>query len=172
MRKKTIEGSFVKRSNVIYSSQRRRVDGKLNGYAARVSFLEGNQPFFVNDDGQDICVVADGYTWLVYLPDGENWCMTAMYDERNQIIEWYFDITRRNYVDENGDPCLDDLFLDIVLFPNGRMVTLDEDELSEALNRGEITREDYQLAYEVHSKLVNEILDVRSATQLCSQLPR
>lgn len=85
----------------------------------------------------------------------KNWSVTTMFDDRDNIIQWYFDITKQNSIDENGQPFYDDLYLDIVVFPSGEVVLFDEDELKEALESGDITQSDFNLAYSE----VNKIMD-------------
>jgi predicted RNA-binding protein associated with RNAse of E/G family len=126
-----------------------------------VSFGEGTEKLIINENGIDLCLSDVGYKWLNYLPDCKNWCLTAMYNQHNEIIEWYFDITKSNFTNNMGNPCMDDLYLDIVLLPNGEIITLDEDELQEALTKGEIEQEEFELAYRVHDQLINsEFLNI------------
>ena len=79
-------------------------------------------------------------------PDNSNYALTIMFDDNENLIEWYFDIAKKVGI-ENGVPYEDDLYLDMVITPQGSKLILDEDELQEALNRGEITKEDATLAY-------------------------
>ena len=51
-------------------------------------------------------------------------------------------------------PYYDDLFLDVVIFRDGAMTLVDEDELLEALNNKEITKEEYNFAYEEGEKIL------------------
>lgn len=53
----------------------------------------------------------------------------------------------------------DDLFLDIVVFPNGTAVVIDEEELQSALNKKEISKQDYELAYNVVKNIKEEFID-------------
>lgn len=161
MRKKDIDGSYVKRPGVKCTSVRKEIDGGVHqGHSSLICFLDGTERLIVDENGTNLCLSDGGYRWLNYLPNSENWCMTAMYDQHGQIIEWYFDITKSNFT-ENGVPCMDDLFLDIVVFPSGEIIILDEDELSEALIGGEITQDEFQFAYHVCDHLMNTgILDV------------
>ena len=69
-----------------------------------------------------------------------------MFDEAGQPIENYIDITLENHLPENDDAWFVDLFLDIVLEPNGRATLLDADELDAALARNEITPADHAMA--------------------------
>lgn len=51
------------------------------------------------------------------------------------------------------------------------MVTLDADELQDALDKGEITCEDFNHAYKVHDQLKDsEWVDVGFLTRLCDNL--
>jgi len=68
---------------------------------------------------------------------------------------WYFDISRKNFIDENGMPCTDDVFLDLVITPEGGTITLDEDELQEGFDKGDISKEDFDNAYVVHGQILN-----------------
>jgi predicted RNA-binding protein associated with RNAse of E/G family len=85
----------------------------------------------------------DEYREMGFFPDGENWALWAMYDDKDEIIEWYFDITKINALDENGVPYCEDMYLDIALTPDGNYAVLDEDELKNALGGGEITPRDF-----------------------------
>jgi len=79
--------------------------------------------------------------------------LSAFYDKNNEIIEWYFDIAKE-IGKENGVPYEDDLYLDVVVRPDGKIILLDEDELKEALKRLEITKEEYEMAYVEANKLM------------------
>ncbi len=161
MRKKNIDGNYVRRPGVKYTSVRKQVDGGHHGHSSLIWFLEGTERLIVNENGTGLCLSDVGYRWLNYLPDNEHWCMTTMYDQHGRIVEWYFEITKSNST-EDGVPCMDDLFLDIVVLPNGEIIKLDEDELNEALANGESTQGEFQLAYRTCDHLMNSgILDAR-----------
>lgn len=72
--------------------------------------------------------------------------MTAVINEKKEIVQWYFDITLANALTKDGVPYFDDLFLDVVVLPNKEIFVLDEDELLNALNNGNISEDDYRLA--------------------------
>lgn len=48
---------------------------------------------------------------------------------------------------ENGIPYIDDLYLDYIIKADGKEVILDQNELEEALNSNDITKEDFDMAY-------------------------
>lgn len=97
-----------------------------------------------------------GYKWLEFYDYNSRVRLTAMYDEKNEIVEWYFDIARM-IGKENGVPYEDDLYLDVLLTKEGNIILLDEDELKEALERRELTEEEFNEAYNVANELVNKI---------------
>ena len=46
-----------------------------------------------------------------------------------------------------------DLYLDLVIKSNGKEVVLDEDELKEALNNRDISKDDFNMAYKTMKKI-------------------
>lgn len=104
-------------------------------------------------DTEKRCILDKDYNWFAMYPDDKNFSLTAMCDENYQIKEWYFDICKQNGI-ENGVPFEDDLYLDVVIVPDGRINILDEDELLDAEKNGLITRQDVELAYKTKEKII------------------
>ena len=102
------------------------------------------------------CIMDNNYKWLEFYDYSSKVKLTAIYDENSEIIEWYFDIAREIGKD-NGIPYEDDLYLDIVVTPSGEIILLDEDELKEAFNKREMTKEEYENAYEEAKQLMNKL---------------
>jgi len=143
----------------------------IAGYAALVRILEITQPYMVGEGNAQICIGDNGYAELRLLPDGENWMMTAIYDSHDRIVEWYFDVTRENAVDEYGEPYADDLYLDAAVMPDGQVLIFDEDELAAALEQGKITQQDFDMAHGVLQHLIDsKILTVAHLETLCTNL--
>ena len=141
------------------------------GYASWIEVHEVHRPYMVGEAGAEVCIANDGYSELAFLPDDENWQMTAIYDERGDIVEWYFDITCKNSVDEEGNPYCDDLYLDAVLMPDGRVLILDEKELVDAFNNGGVNQEDFDLAHRALKKLIDEkVISVEYMVGFCERL--
>ncbi len=84
--------------------------------------------------------------------------LSAFYDKNGNIIEWYFDIAKE-IGKENCIPYEDDLYLDIVVRPNGEVILLDEEELKEALKRFEITKTEYEMALKGKRKNLKNFTD-------------
>ena len=102
------------------------------------------------------CIMDNNYKWLEFYDYSSKVKLTAIYDENSEIIEWYFDIAREIGKD-NGIPYEDDLYLDVVVTPSGEIILLDEDELKEAFNKREMTKEEYENAYEEAKQLMNKL---------------
>jgi len=142
-----------------------------NGYASLIKINEVAHPFMIGEKGAEICIADVGYSELTFLPDNEKWMLTAIYDNHGAIVEWYFDITRKNALDENGTPYCDDLYLDAALMPDGRILIFDEDELQAARDSGFVTPEEFDMAYTVLKRLIaDKIIDVAYMQNLCEQL--
>lgn len=93
------------------------------------------------------------YKWLEFYDYNAKIKLTAIYNENNEIVEWYFDIAKK-IGKENGIPYEDDLYLDVVVTPEGKIILLDENELEAAFNRLEINKADFDMAYEESNKLI------------------
>lgn len=159
MKRKYIDGSnweWVKD----YSSHIIHIEDRHCGYISFVKVHEVTEKIQVDYLHSETILFDSGYSCLVFLPDHKNWCASAVYDSNNEIVEWYFDITHQNSVDESGRPFFDDLYLDIVVSPTFEITLLDEHELLAALMNSQITKSDFNLAYETRSILLEkEVID-------------
>ena len=110
-------------------------------------------------DTEDRCILDNNYTWIEVYPDNSNYAITIMMDDKNIIKEWYFDICKGIGVIDNV-PYEDDLYLYLVIVPDGRYHVLDEEELKEALNNNDIDIDLYlyNLAYNKLNYLKNTYL--------------
>ena len=161
-------------NNIIKSmtSQIVRTDNiGIPGFAALENIHEVNRPLFVGEKGNEYCIIDAGYTGLIFQPDNEKWSVVTIYNDYGDIIEWYFDINKINTVDEEGKPYRIDLYLDVALMPNGNITILDEDELQDALNAGLVTKQEFDMAYEILKQLLdNGTVDVSYMTELSEKL--
>ena len=76
-----------------------------------------------------------------------------MYDDKDNIIESYFDITRVNCFDAET-PYFIDMKLDVCIQNHGDAKIMDEADLKEVLDKGMITKEDYDNAYLTANKII------------------
>ena len=61
-------------------------------------------------------------------------------------------------MDVDGIPYFDDLYLDLVVYPDGTVKVDDMDELEEALSSKDITQEQFNLAINTSNKLKSGLL--------------
>jgi len=122
-------------------------------YIAVKKIKKVNSKFIVKDK----IIIDNNYYILELLPKNEKYAMRVYFNEKKEILEYYFDISMGNGLDEKTRiPYYDDLYLDIIIFDN-TIEVLDEDELIEALEEKKITKEVYDMAYKTLEKLLTEI---------------
>ena len=106
--------------------------------------------------------------WLHIMPYNENYLITAMIDEENNVVLWYIDIIAGHGYADDGVAWFDDLYLDLVLYPNGKYKIQDMDELKEALAIKDITKSQYDTALGAMSELRHSVTrDVAAFTAYC-----
>lgn len=157
MRKKFISKTYLRGvSDWEFVMQKQKSE---NYYLSIKRINEIDQPFIVNISGQSVVYIDNGYFIVEFTPLQKFYNARVFLDKNAKVLGYYFDISRGNGVDENI-PYYDDLYLDIIHCPddNGFTVIDDEDELLDAFNTGKITKEEFDLANEVCSKLFEEIL--------------
>jgi len=166
-RRKYLGGAYKDYFKSFKSEIIRADEEDLKGYVSLMKIDEVNRPLIVGET----CLYDDGYSEMIFQPDGEHWRVCAMYDDNNAIIEWYFDITRKNTIDEEGNPYCDDLYLDAALLPDGQILIFDEDEIKSALDQGTIAQHEFDMAYIVLDALkAKQVLTVCYMETLCSRL--
>ena len=129
-------------------------DDDFKGYISLLRINKVKKEWKV--DPEERCILANNYKWLELYPIDKHMCITIMIDENDNIKEWYFDVAKEVGI-EKGIPYEDDLYLDVVIVPDGRVHLLDEDELYNALEEKVITREDYDLAYVIADSIMKTI---------------
>lgn len=143
----------------------------LNGYIGILMMNQVTEPQIWTFHGENIVVCDKGLKWLSILPKDDFYCITAMLDENNEILLWYIDMIDSQGVDHNEIPYFDDLYLDLVVFPNGLIIEDDRDELEEALLKGDISREQFELAnttaQNLKQGLLSDITKFKEYTNQC-----
>ncbi|KXY31736.1 DUF402 domain-containing protein [Bacillus mycoides] len=124
-----------------------RVKQVEDGMLGILDIKKVREPSYKEYKGKQLCIAGDGYTWMQYFINGENFAITVMLDNQKQLVQYYIDVTKEYKIDERGLPYFDDLYLDVVLLPNGEIYVLDEDELEDAYKIGDVTKEEYELAW-------------------------
>jgi predicted RNA-binding protein associated with RNAse of E/G family len=130
----------------------------FKGYITQIDILDVSIPQIWKFNGEDIVVCQKGYKWLSILPSDDYYCITAMLNEENKFLLWYIDMIAGQGIDEDSIPYFDDLYLDLVVYPDGNIFEDDSDELEEAFKRGDITLEQFELANNTCIKLKEGLL--------------
>ncbi len=147
----------------------RHVDDPLFTGIAALLTLHSVEPASVwQSPYGEVTVSESGMKWLQLLPDGEHYLLTAMIGKEGSIHVYYVDIIADSGMMEDGVAFFDDLYLDLVVYPNGNILIDDRDELRAALHSGVISNDLYELAQHTQNKLLNGLLaDVHELNDLC-----
>ena len=136
-------------------TQKRIDEEYFKGYVCNLKFKDISNPLIIKNEIREFCIKDNDYEWFEVYPDNANYAITIMFDDKLNLIEWYFDIAKEVGI-ENNIPYEDDLYLDMIIMPNGQKLVLDEEELINALNKGEIMQSDVDLAYQTLKQLEDQ----------------
>lgn len=79
------------------------------------------------------------------------------YDKDGRFVYWYCDIIEVEYDCKSDTYTLNDLLLDIKVFPDGRVILLDADELAQAMKDGLVSKEQACTSLETLDRLLKQI---------------
>ncbi len=130
----------------------------INGYIGLIEIEEVTKPQIWSFNGENIIVCDRGKKWLSILPQNDFFCITAMMNENDTILLWYIDMIADQGTELDGIPYFDDLYLDLVVYPDGTIIEDDMNELEEALRENVINPKQYELAIETSKRLRNTLL--------------
>lgn len=116
-----------------------------------INIEEVKEPLILDNNIGKYKIVDNGYKWIQIAIEKENYWITAMFNQKNELIQIYIDITNGNILDEIN-PYFDDLYIDIVIY-NNNIYVLDEEELENAYKKGNILEKEYTLSKETSSRL-------------------
>lgn len=132
-------------------------DEKNDFFEGKVCFLDMQKvesPLSVTLPIGKVTIADKNYKNLIFAPKGENWWLTVMFDDQDNLIESYFHITITNDFSNPENPYFVDMKLDVCI-PNGHEpVIMDEEELKEAYEHGLITKDNFENAYTIANKII------------------
>ncbi|MDU2097678.1 MAG: DUF402 domain-containing protein, partial [Staphylococcus sp.] len=132
-------------------------NNRFKGIIGLVTMKKVREPLEVTVVGQNIIVADDNYQWLQILPEKKRYSITAMFDDKGNPLEYYFDINIKN-ITQKGNARTLDLFLDVLVLPStGEYELVDENDLKLALKNEQITKKQYHEAYMIAHQLMIEI---------------
>ena len=159
----------MKRSKLSYNEWKciksKKLKGKqinsdfFKGYIGLIEIEEVSEKQIWKFNGEDITVCDNGLKWLSILPQDDFYCITAMMNADDEILLWYIDMTAAQGIDADAIPYFDDLYLDLVVYPDGTIIVDDMDELEAALATKDITQEQFNLAISTSNKLKTGLLN-------------
>ena len=125
----------------------------FKGYVSLLHLKEVSEPLFMNYEGGNVCIADCGYFWMQHFPEGQHYSVTTVFDSSGRIVQWYIDICKRiGYCPDKG-PWMDDLYLDLIVLPSGKVIEKDIDELDVAFKKRMVTASEYELAWTVFDRL-------------------
>ena len=126
----------------------------MEGVVSLLQIRKVTEPLMVpGENGEKVLIADAGYAWLQVAFKEQFFWATVMYDDKGNFMQGYFDITAGNDFEDVENPTFRDMYLDLVLLDDGRILVLDEDELEEAFKKSEITKEQYRKTVEEGEKL-------------------
>lgn len=129
----------------------------IEGIVSLIVMHEITQPLSVLNGNHEVTIVDQGMCWLQFaLRDQYVW-VTAMFDQHEQLLQIYFDLTNGNRLEPADNPTFEDLYLDIVMEPDGRLYLLDCDELDAAFEAEMITEQQYHRTISEGEKLYQRL---------------
>ncbi|MBO4600821.1 MAG: DUF402 domain-containing protein [Bacilli bacterium] len=126
----------------------------LKGVVGIIKWLDVKEKVEVHYNFKDEVIVDSNYTWIQVAPFDSNYWIKAMYDENNNLVEIYIDVTKENHFDDITNPSYEDLFLDVVVPSKGHIYQMDDVELMRAYNEKLISEKEYKMAKVVCKKLI------------------
>ena len=125
----------------------------MEGVVSLLQIQKVTDPLTVKNEDGDILIADKGFSWLQVAFREQFFWATVMFDSQGEFLQAYFDITAGNIFEDMDNPKFQDMYLDLVLLEDGRILVLDRDELDEALEQKEITANQYQKTIEAGEEL-------------------
>lgn len=152
----------------------RRVTEPFSGHVALLRIHEVTEPQVWSWRGEPLTVCDRGMAWLSMLPERGGLCITAQLNADGTVALWYVDMIAGQGVDGEGVPWFNDLYLDLIVNPDGTMAVDDRDELDEALRLGDITGAQHQQALDtcamLQKGLEGGVAPLQALTEQCYRL--
>ena len=172
-----------------YPYYQMRIDDEIfHGLVCLVKLTDGEENYWETPKAGRIQVTGGGMCWMQLVPDNTSRVVTVMYfpdgqhdTERINYPEpanikyqpsiWYVDVIDGMEYDEYGIAMFIDKYLDVIFTPEGDVKIDDRDELDEAFNSGELTKEQYESAiYECEEILKDYCEDIRQTEAWCARI--
>lgn len=137
----------------------RQVDlPQMKGYLGLLTINQVFKKQIWKHNEKDVIVCNNNYHWLSIMPENDFYCMTVMMDDNYEMQVCYIDMIDTQGYDSDGVPYFYDLYLDLVVYPDGDVIVDDLDELQEAFEKNVISKEQYECALKTADGLKRGLL--------------
>ena len=127
----------------------------FKGYLGYLKMDKVLKPLIYSSNKFKVCIIDNDYKWLRFLQDDSEYSILCVFDNNDNIVQWYFDVIGGQGVIK-GIPYFDDLYLDVILYPSGYMVEKDQKELKLAYKLKKITEENYKMAHRIANNIMKK----------------
>ena len=147
------------------------VVGLLQLESGNIHLDNGEYQYWERPKAGKVAICGKGMTWLQLIPDGKKRVITVKYLPNNKVSLWYVDIIEGIEFDKDGVAVFIDKYLDVTFTPQGDARIDDRDELDEAFESGELSREQYDEALKEGEDIMKELCsDIAKTEDLCDKL--
>ncbi|MBO4907669.1 MAG: DUF402 domain-containing protein [Lachnospiraceae bacterium] len=172
-----------------YPYYQMRIDDEIfHGLVCFIKLTDGEENYWETPKAGRIQVTGGGMCWMQLVPDNTSRVVTVMYfpdgqhdTERINYPEpanikyqpsiWYVDVIDGMEYDEYGIAMFIDKYLDVIFTPEGDVKIDDRDELDEAFNSGELTKEQYESAISESEEILKDYCeDIRQTEGWCARI--
>ena len=172
-----------------YPYYQMRIDDEIfHGLVCLIKLTDGEENYWETPKAGRIQVTGGGMCWMQLVPDNTSRVVTVMYfpdgqhdTERINYPEpanikyqpsiWYVDVIDGMEYDEYGIAMFIDKYLDVIFTPEGDVKIDDRDELDEAFNSGELTKEQYESAISECEEILKDYCeDIRRTEAWCARI--
>ena len=161
---------FNKVKSPLYYQLRVDID-EFHGLVCFLQLIDGEPFYWDLPIAGRVPVIGKGMTWLQLIPDGKSHVLTAKYLPNNSISTWYTDIIENIEYDADGVAIFVDKYLDVVFTPQGDVIVDDRDELDEAFQTGELSKQQYDLALKECDLILEEYCtNVAKTESFCNKI--
>ena len=155
--------------------------GNFHGLVGIIIFTDGERQYWQMTKAGKFPVCGEDMAWLQIIPDGGKRAVTAYYVHKNNtadmdkfpysVVGWYADVIERTFFDDDGVAAFVDEYLDVIFTPQGDVATDDMDELEDAFQNGELTREQFDAAKAEGDMIIRELCsDLKKTEKFCNEL--
>ncbi len=130
----------------------------FSGYVGLLNIFEVSEPQIWKYNGEGVTVCDNNYQWLTIMAESAYYCTTVMMNEKHEIQVCYIDMIAEQGYDKDGVPYFYDLYLDLIVYPDGTIIEDDMDELQDAFRSGDITQQQFDLAIKTSDELKKGLL--------------